>query len=1412
MNILDKILQKQTNNTSITEALTKKANNIEKYYYLLIVVALVLSLFFFAFMDNNLKIIADNVVSVTNLELKDTNNKLKSMANIIENTNFSDLDIQEFHDNDYFDYLYLFSKDKTIIKRQAINKNAKEQSLKNALKEEVFLENSLKKSKKGNFQIYYNSENNDKIFFITKIKHHELYSYVAARIDRIKRNNINNFINKIEDLNFYFFNYSGNIIFKKANKDKSDEKNLFSYTKFFPKFNNKDGYHLTYHENCYYLSYVRYLENYPVVLLIQQPVLYILFLLIYPLLIFIIPLFIIKYFARDLKKYINEVVVFPILNITNMIYSYRKDKKTHFKETGTHELKIFSAALKTISNELLDAKINLFQSESRFQSLFEHSNSIMIIADAYTGDIIYANRAASEFYGYSIKALEKMNVFDFNALSPEEKAMQKLISIQERTNYYYSKHRIINGQIREVQIQENIILDVDYAFHFYIISDITQTKRKEQNLITQKEYFSSGPLLIIIWANLESWTILKVSDNCKNILGYEEDDLVDRDFNYVDLIHPKDLNNVYKAVNYFLTNNHNHFDIEYRIRKADKCYGWFHFYIKVIRDDEGNIANYMGHILENTKQKELELKIKNEKERLSNIFWAINVGSWEYNIKTKSVIVNDNWLEMIGYTQKDMIITDLQSWGNLIHGEDLHYFYSSLEKHINGESETFSIEIRLKHKDTNYIWVSIKGKNIAKEGDKKSNWIAGIQSEITSKKESEIQLQLLASVFSYAREGISITDLKGNIVDVNEAFEQITGYTKDEAIGKNPNILKSGRHTDAFYQNMWDSIITKGSWKGEIWNRRKNGEVYPEILTISVVKNELDEVTNYVALFSDISTIKEQQEQLEYLAHHDALTRLPNRVLLTDRLHQAMNIARRQNKKLAVVYFDLDGFKPINDNYGHKAGDLLLIELSRRLKAALREEDTVARIGGDEFAAVLVDIKNDQDTITMLNRLLAIINKEVAIDDENRVHVSASVGVTFYPQNEEIEADQLLRQADLAMYQAKLEGKNRYSFFDLEEDKSIRGFHESIDRVSEALRNDEFLLYYQPKVDLSQGKVVGVEALIRWRHPQSGILTPGHFLPSVENNLITEQIDIWVIKEALNQLKIFKDLSLDIKISVNISARFLQRIDMIQIVREALEDKFWYKDGDLMFEILETSAIDDIEQTMQKITECKKLGITFALDDFGTGYSSLSYFKRLPIDELKIDQSFVRDMLEDADDLAILESIINISNTFGRKVIAEGVETKEHIELLIRLGCILAQGYAIARPMPSYAFLLWHRSWQASPLWKKINPARKNILTLYYISIEHRGWMKSIQTHIENKTNAIFDFNGYLHSLEKWKKQMQSLANEVENIQSLIKLHIDIYNLGIELVRLYDQGHEDSVVIRVNKFTRYKNILLQVLK
>ena len=656
--------------------------------------------------------------------------------------------------------------------------------------------------------------------------------------------------------------------------------------------------------------------------------------------------------------------------------------------------------------------------------------------------------------------------------------------------------------------------------------------------------------------------------------------------------------------------------------------------------------------------------------------------------------------------------------------------------------------------------------------------------DIGARRRAEERTKLAASVFEHAHEGITITDADSRIVEVNEAFCRITGYARDEVVGRTPRLLSSGLQTPGFYADMWREVVENDHWRGEIWNRRKDGGIYAELLTVTAVRDAAGTVQHYVGVFSDITAAKRHERELERIAHYDPLTGVPNRVLLADRMRQALAQAGRRETTTAICYLDIDGFKDVNDRYGHEVGDGLLVEIVGRLEECLRADDTLARLGGDEFILVLQGLRRDSDWESALDRVLEQIAGTILVE-EHAIRVSASIGVTLYPRDDS-DPDTLLRHADQAMYLAKQAGRNRWMLFDPDHERRERNQRQNAERVARALRDGEFVLYYQPKVNMRRGVVIGAEALIRWRHPSRGLLAPGEFLPDVENTPVIVDLGDWVVDTALTRLSQWRAHGLDLTVSVNVAARQLQQPGFVPRLEALLAAHPDVAPEHLELEVLETAALEDLAQVSQVIETCQRLGVRFALDDFGTGYSSLTYIKRLPANMLKIDQSFVRDMLTDAEDLSIVEGVIGLAKSFRREVVAEGVESVAHGTLLLELDCEIAQGYGIARPMPAEHFEAWIAGWTPPVEWSAVaaRALDRADLPLVVAEVEIRHWMRALEQYVAGAQERLptsdqqlsrflswwREADGYTHlgayrRVEAIRRAVQTLSDELETLR-----------------------------------------------
>lgn len=579
-----------------------------------------------------------------------------------------------------------------------------------------------------------------------------------------------------------------------------------------------------------------------------------------------------------------------------------------------------------------------------------------------------------------------------------------------------------------------------------------------------------------------------------------------------------------------------------------------------------------------------------------------------------------------------------------------------------------------------------------------NEWVARQRESLQHQHELRLQrvinekLRLSSAVFEHSQEGITITDRHNHIVAINRAFSLITGYLEDEVIGRDPKFLASGRHDSAFYTQMWRAIHSAGHWNGEIWNRRKDGRISPNWFSINTVRDERGEIANYIAIFSDISERKRAEEHIEFLAHHDALTGLPNRVLTRDRFAQAAAVAVRDDSKVGVFYLDLDNFKSINDSLGHQAGDELLVTTVARLRNYIRDSDTISRQGGDEFI-ILLPALTERDAVARIAEKMLLALAEPFLIEGHALNVSASIGIAFFP-DDSTDFDTLLRYADAAMYAAKSAGKNAYRRFTEEMNvESLDNLHLKL-QLRSALEERQFELYFQPQVDLSNHRLVGAEALLRWRHPELGLVPPSRFIPLAEESGQIHPIGEWVLQEACRQGKLWLDTGLPpFSISVNISAQQFNRGNICELVKSVLAQT-GFPAAMLELELTESGLLTNVEQSLTTIERLKGLGVRLSIDDFGTGYSSLSYLRQFKVETLKVDQSFVRNIGSDTEDLEIVRAVVQLGKTLRLNVIAEGVETAQQSDMLRDLGCDQVQGYHFGRPLPATDFEHWIERWR----------------------------------------------------------------------------------------------------------------------
>ncbi len=639
---------------------------------------------------------------------------------------------------------------------------------------------------------------------------------------------------------------------------------------------------------------------------------------------------------------------------------------------------------------------------------------------------------------------------------------------------------------------------------------------------------------------------------------------------------------------------------------------------------------------------------------------------------------NPRMEELFGFGMGDFIGKRIEA---LCLGRDDYLSLLNRASAVLKKGLPFQAETELVRKDGSVFWANLTGRALLAKGrDGASVWVIA---DISERKKAEERLRLTAKVFENTQEGVVITDRASHILAVNQAFTQVTGYQEEEVIGRTPGILQSGCHDQAFYDRMWHELDNTGQWKGEIANRRKNGEIYPQWLSISGVRNENNELTHYVGVFSDITEIKQSQEKVKFLAYNDHLTQLPNRLLFTDRLNQRIQRVGKEAVQFAVYFIDLDHFKDVNDSLGHHIGDLLLQEVARQMQAQLRQTDTIARLGGDEFIILVEDIDGAREAACVAEKIACMFEQPFSIG-QHSLYITASIGICLYPMDGN-DINTLLRNADAAMYRAKSYGRNRFHFYEEEMTAYALERLELESALRKAIINSELVLFYQPQINLETNQIVGAEALVRWNHPQLGLISPAKFIPIAEETGLIIPLGEWVLNTACKQMQNWKKAGIVLpKIAVNLSVKQLERKDFAKLVETLLID-CELDPACLELEITE-SVLMHAQQAFELITTIEALGVYLSVDDFGTGYSSLSYLKRLPVHKLKIDRSFITDIIGHGGNQAIVRAIIGMAKTLGLRTVAEGVENAEQAAFLLSEGCDHAQGYLFSRPIPANDF------------------------------------------------------------------------------------------------------------------------------
>ena len=917
-------------------------------------------------------------------------------------------------------------------------------------------------------------------------------------------------------------------------------------------------------------------------------------------------------------------------------------------------------------------------SEYNYHRLEHNLTDIVWIMDLHQR-FIRVSPSVTQIMGYTVEESYNLTVEEVMTPASYQKVQQMLTEMKEEIkgckNPQWTR-TIELEQIRKdgttvwVEVKTNLLCNTEGEPDgiLGITRDINDRKLAEHALRETEQKFrllaENAP--DIIWQMDLEGTLTYISPSIK-LLGYTPEDWIGHQF--FELLpfaqrKPRKLSFAKEL------KDHSYRKHETRALRKDGTLAWLEVSINVVQENGEPVA-IQGIARDLTERKRVEKTLRESEERYRLLFEDNPHPMWVYDLDSfRFLAVNNAAVRNYGYSHDEfmsMSILDIRP------PEDVHSLLESIS-HFDPAQNRNDVW-RHRKKDGTIIYAEVTAKQLDFDG-KHARLI--LAQDISERKRIETNLRMQTSAINAASDQIVIANAQGEIEFVNPAFEKETGYTFDEAIGKTPKLFASGKHDDSYYTALWDTINAGETWHGEVTNQRKDGSFYVEDMSITPVKSEAGVIEHFIAIKRNVTEKKMYEKRLDHLAHHDLLTGLPNRLLLSDKLVQRFTQARQQNNSLAIMFLDLDRFKLVNDTLGHSVGDLLLKEVAMRLSANVRDTDTVARMGGDEFIVIVGEIESPKDIIAVANKLLKTLSDPFLLDN-HELFISTSIGISMYPADG-MDVETLVKNADTAMYRAKEQGRNRYHLYTEALNAAVVERMTLENNLRKALERDEFLLYYQPRVDMATGKTVGAEALVRWQHKELGLVSPDQFIPLAEETGLIVPISDWVLREACNQNKAWQDAGLPpIDIAVNISARLFQQEGLQFTINKVLMETGLDPEH-LELELTESTLMHDPDLAIEILYQLKAMGVRISIDDFGTGYSSLNYLKRFPIDALKIDRSFVKEITTNADDAAVATAVVAMARSLKLKVVAEGVETLEQLEFLRSLNCDEIQGYFINRP------------------------------------------------------------------------------------------------------------------------------------
>ena len=957
---------------------------------------------------------------------------------------------------------------------------------------------------------------------------------------------------------------------------------------------------------------------------------------------------------------------------------------------------LYRRQLKVLSSRSRELQL----SEERFRMIIEGTSVVAWEYDAGSDAFLYVSAPGARLLGYTLEEWKKSGFWRAR-LHPEDRdiALTFLREVVTYPSQRECEYRMIRADGREVHVRDLRTPIEAHNGHVTgmrgVFVDISAHKASEAELEDSEARFRSTFEQAAVGVGLcaVSGRYMRVNQRYCEITGYAENELLLRDFR--ELTHPDDVEANDRLLDALVLDTAEKFSIEKRMLRRGGELVWVNLTMSLVRSRRG-AGQFMEVIEDITARKIAERELRESEGRLRTILVAMREGVILRDERGVVITANAAARRLYGLMPEESFPPLHEPEGYSFVREDGSYcpideLPSARAMRLGRPAAAV---VGIERRDGSRAWLLAKAEPLARDEQTGLHPVVLTLNDVTAQRRAEEELRLAATVFDNSVEAIMITDAQRRILSVNKAFTDLTGFQSTMVVGQTPAMLSSSRHGLAHYDAIWREAAEKGSWQGEIWQRRRDGTEFPEWLSIGVVKDRANTLSNFVAVFSDITERKANEARIAFLAHHDPLTALPNRTLFHDRLEQALARAERNETVVALLFLDLDRFKTINDSLGHQAGDRLLQAVAERLQHCVRDTDTICRQGGDEFIIVLPEVADTEVPARVAEKILRRLSEPFEVDG-HVLGTSFSIGIAVYPDDGR-HADVLMKNADTAMYHAKENGRNTYRFFTEAMNANALERLQVENQLRAALERNELVLHFQPQVDLASGAIVGGEALLRWESAVLGFVPPGRFIPIAEESGLIVPIGRWVLREACQLAMGWYARGVrGVTVAVNISALQFRRDDIVRNVRDVLTETGLPPEY-LELELTESLLMEHAEEVLETVQQLKNLGVRLSIDDFGTGYSSLSYLKRFAVDRLKIDQGFVRDMVDDPDDAAIVRAIIQLGRSLKLDVIAEGAESRTQVDFLIREGCREAQGYFFCPPVAGDVFMNMLARGQAS--------------------------------------------------------------------------------------------------------------------